>query len=595
MTDMLVLTERVRNAILLGEGDFREFKSAYEGPPGAKRPRRWVDICRDVAEGLVGFANADGGDFLVGVEDDGTITGVPHTSEEIDKILNAPKTHVHSGDKLPLAFVNRLEIDDKVILFFSVLKGTTQIYQLPDGRCVRRVGARTVPERVQRIIFERDEAKSRSYCSDFLDDVRVTDLELSLLQSGADKRLGEITPEKYLQQLGLAEYSWGRLRLRRAAVLLFAQDIQRWHHGCQVRILKVQGNTLKSGHEYNVIFDKFVQGNVFYLLDNAWEALEPLLANKTGFGIDARFEQKYIYPEGACREALVNAIVHRDFMIHNGIEIFVFDDRMEVKSPGSLLSTLHLEQLRKPEGSHESRNALIARTVREIGGYTREIGEGMQRIFHLMEESDLIQPEVNSDLTSFTVTLFNKSVFNNQQRTWLNMFAEYNLSRYQQRIVVAGVNGRELSPSDIERAMNTQDLNTYNIEVTYLRNTGILELTKSQSTRSALAKRTGQSKKNIPCFKVKDPREKIKKIKDSNALKRIAVLGLPSGVTEEDLIDFFEPYGDVEEVEIPASEDIFQTKFAFVTFSNPATTLDLISGSQLLVMRGSPLTIKIYR
>ena len=176
MTDILVLTERVRNAIRLREGPFREFKSAYEGRPEVKHPRRWVDICRDVAEGLVGFANADGGDFLVGVEDDGTITGVPHPPEDIEKILNAPKTHVYRDNQLPMEFVAQLEMDGKVVLFFSVLKGTEQVYQLPDGRCMRRVGASTLPASVQNILFDRREVRSRSYGSDFLDGAQVTDL-----------------------------------------------------------------------------------------------------------------------------------------------------------------------------------------------------------------------------------------------------------------------------------------------------------------------------------------------------------------------------------------------------------------------------------
>jgi ATP-dependent DNA helicase RecG len=421
MTDVLVLVERVRNTIRLGESQFREFKSAFEGPPGAKRPRRWVDICRAVAEGLVAFANADGGEMLVGVEDDGTISGVPYTLEEIEKILNASKTHVHPDSKLPMQFATSLRIDDKVVLFFSVAKGTEEIYQLPDGRCVRRVGANTNPESVDRILFDRREVRSRSNDSEFIDGAQVTDLDINRLQSMADEYLTGITAEKYLQQIGLAEFALGGLRLRRAAVLLFAKDIQRWHPRCQVRILKVQGNVLKSGNDYNVTSDQFVQGNIFELLGRSWEALRPFLAYKTEFGIDARFEQKYIYPEGACREALVNAIAHRDFVIQNGIDIFVYDDRMEIKSPGSLLSTLTLGQLLRLEGSHESRNALIARALRE-SGYMRELGEGMKRIFRLMEESDLIQPNLNTDLSTFIVTLFNRSVFNDQQRFWLSMF-----------------------------------------------------------------------------------------------------------------------------------------------------------------------------
>jgi len=65
-----------------------------------------------------------------------------------------------------------------------------------------------------------------------------------------------------LQQIGLAEYAISGLRLRMAALLLFAKDIQRWHPRCQVRILKVAGTELLSGDNYNIQSDEPVQGNV---------------------------------------------------------------------------------------------------------------------------------------------------------------------------------------------------------------------------------------------------------------------------------------------------------------------------------------------
>ena len=144
--------------------------------------------------------------------------------------------------------------------------------------------------------------------------------------------------------------------------------------------------------------------------------------------------------------------------------------------------------------------------------------------------------------------------------------------------------------------MNTRDLDTYNREVTYFQTQGILELTKSPSTRSALAKRKGQPRKKIPRFKVKDPREQIRQIKDRDTLKKIAVFGLPLDITQKrSAIDLFGVYGYVEDVEVPMPRYDFRTMFAFVTFSNSSTTLDLVSGNQMLVMRGYPLTIKIHR
>src|SRR5207247_477931 len=115
---------------------------------------------------------------------------------------------------------------------------------------------------------------------------------------------------------------------------------------------------------------------------------------ETKLSPEALFKQQVMYPEDACREALVNAITHRDYSLEGqNIEILIFDDRMEVYSPGSLLSTVTVESLRKLAGVHESRNALIARVLREIG-YVREMGEGMRRIFRLFNDADLVAPEL---------------------------------------------------------------------------------------------------------------------------------------------------------------------------------------------------------
>jgi ATP-dependent DNA helicase RecG len=501
VADLLVLAERVSNAIRLGESHFREFKSAYRGRPGGKIARPWDDVARDIGEALVAFANADGGDLLVGVEDDGAITGVPHSNSEIRQLLSAPQSHVHSSSRLPVQLAARLNLKGAPVLFFSVSKGTQSVFQLPDGRCVRRVGTSTVPESVDRILFERREAQSRGHDSEFIDGAEVGDLDVARVNQAAQEYLSGITPEKFLQQIGLAEYGVGGLRLRRAALLLFAKDISLWHPRCQVRFLKITGQELKAGKEYNVVSDETAQGNVFELLTTGWERLRPYLAYGTKLQSDTRFEQQYIYPEGACREALVNAITHRDYSVHNAIEVFVFDDRMDVKSPGALLSTINVEQLLRLEGAHESRNALVSRALRE-SGYVRELGEGMRRIFQLMEANDLRAPDLGTDENSFTVTLYNKSVFSDQQKAWLDLFAGAELSQLQQRIVVAGMDSRELSPADIYGAMNSQDRNTYDREVTALRKRGLLIEMRTNPAATQMARRMRKPKSYIPRFRV---------------------------------------------------------------------------------------------
>ncbi|MBL7786238.1 MAG: ATP-binding protein [Chitinophagales bacterium] len=90
-----------------------------EGKPDNKKPRLAKKICEDITEDLVAFANTDGGEIIIGVEDDTTITGVPHSDEDIEMMLNAPQTHIFEGQQLPIVYKLKTVIEGKIILFFS--------------------------------------------------------------------------------------------------------------------------------------------------------------------------------------------------------------------------------------------------------------------------------------------------------------------------------------------------------------------------------------------------------------------------------------------------------------------------------------------
>lgn len=507
MEDILLLQERVRNTIALGESHFREYKTALEGKPDHKKSRLAKKICEDIGEALVSFANADGGEILIGVEDDGEITGVPHDEQGVSAMLAAPKTHVYQGQQLPLIASTQLTLNGLKVLYFSVNKGTTQIYQLPNGRCVRRKDRETLPASVDQIQFEKQEIKSREYDSQFVDGALVKDLDLNLLQSIADTYIKGLSVELYLQQTELAVYAMNGLRLKRAALLLFAKssEINRWHPRCQIRYIKVQGNVLESGEKYNVVSDEIVVGNIFELSFRAWESLRPYLAYKTEFGSNTQFEQKYTYPEDACKEAILNAIAHRDYSIQNGVEIYIYNDRMEIKSPGALLSTLTVKNLYELEGAHESRNPHIARILRE-NKLMRELGEGMRRIFGLMSENEMEKPLLYSNGLWFSVTLYNRTIFTTKQEAWLNLFTAHKLSSNQKKIVLLGIEGESISPSDIRHALNTDDLLVYTTEVTELRKKGLLKEICTSFEAKKIADREKRSKNQIARFRVVAPK-----------------------------------------------------------------------------------------
>ena len=220
-----------------------------------------------------------------------------------------------------------------------------------------------------------------------------------------------MSPEKFLQYLELAEFDGNRLRLRRAALLLFAKHPTKWHPRNQVRIFRVKGTEEKTGENFNVHEVGETSGNCFQINEQSWEMLRPHLT-ETRFSKDAIFKTQIIYPEAACKEALINAITHRDYSLEGrGIEVKIFDDRLEIISPGKLLSSLTIKNLEELKGVHQSRNTYISRVLREFG-YIRELGEGMRRIFELMESNDLVKPKLESPNKTFKLCFRNVIIHN---------------------------------------------------------------------------------------------------------------------------------------------------------------------------------------
>ncbi|NJO00552.1 MAG: hypothetical protein HC880_01705 [Bacteroidia bacterium] len=233
------------------------------------------------------------------------------------------------------------------------------------------------------------------------------------------------------------------------------------------------------------------------MLEESWDALRPALS-ETRYSEDGLFKTQVIYPESACREALINAITHRDYSIEGrGIEIRIFDDRLEVLSPGKLLSKLTIEDLEELKGAHETRNAYVARVLREYG-YIRELGEGMRRMFELMNKNELVPPKIESPNKSFIVTLFYKFIYTEEEKIWLDNFKTLNLSREQKTVVKLGINRRLISPKEIFDQVGIVDTDHYRQILEDLRNLGILESKVSSAEAQKESKKTESQKKHTP-------------------------------------------------------------------------------------------------
>jgi ATP-dependent DNA helicase RecG len=428
--------------------------------------------------------------------------GLAHDAQELESLKLAYRTHVHADTPLPQPTISLVQVQDKQILYFSIGKGNEFAYLTSDGKCLKRLDLESIPVGAEKIQGERLELASRIWDRAVEGVANLDDLDLTLVQQVSNQIAYGVTAEKCLQHLGLAEFTPTGLKLKAAALLLFAKDVRNFHPGCFVRIFTISGKDRRSGEAFNVVKDDIVADNLVKLVETAWERLSYALTMHTSLTDKAKFQQSYLYPQIACREALINAIVHRNYAIQGrGIEISIFSDRLELLSPGRLLSTISLDDIRKLRGAHESRNPLVARMLREIG-YVREMGEGIRRIFDVMRSNALAEPDIQSNNDDFIVTLYHRSLYDPRVKLWLSLFEEFKLSENQAAVLALGFEGREFSTQDIIDRLGIVDTDQVREILTPLRNLGLVVRTKNDAKAISIAKARKIPKRAIPMFKV---------------------------------------------------------------------------------------------
>jgi len=547
---------------------------------------------------LVAFANADGGELFVGVEDNHSVTGIPYDQNKLSYLQTAAETYVMKDTPLPLKKAAIIDYNGLKVAYFSVEKGSKYVHLTAKGECFQRRDRDSVPTSSESIRFIREEAVSREYDRQFVEIAQVTDLDIDLVKSVAHQVSKTISPENFLQYLELAEFDGNRLRLRKAALLLFAKNPGKWHPRLQVRILKVRGTEEKTGEEFNVEEIEEVSGNIFSLIERSWEALKPNLT-ETRFSKDGLFKTQIIYPELACRETLINAITHRDYSIEGrGIEVRVFDDRLEILSPGKLLSSITIKDLEDLKGVHQSRNTYVARVLREFG-YIRELGEGIRRIFELMQNNDLVKPKIESPNKSFIITLFYKFIYSKEEKNRLKNFESFNLSREQKTVVRLGINGRLVSAKEVWEQVGIVSEEYYRLLIESLRNLGILRNSLTQTQVSSQKSTYGNSRKAVPRYKIILPGQEVstvKTIEDTSDQAKIYVSNLPSSVRVEELEQIFSQFGEVVDISIPKNHQTGETKgYCFIEFDKKESVRKVLQNRQPLYLSNRQIYIQDFQ
>lgn len=340
---------------------------------------------------IIGFCNQNGGKIVIGVANSGEIVGI--ATEIIQKALESLEKMIYEASSptiIPRIYTQRF--GEKCLLIIEVSSGMSKPYYrtsegLDKGTYIR-LGRNTLRANSDMI----KEMYWQSHGLDFETlpnhNAKEEDLDSKKIKTFLDNRKnhGNLKYEKStLLAYHLIKSEHSIFYPTQMALILFGKLPQFFLSEAMIICSHFQGisgrDVIATIDCEGVLFDQFNQCYSFIVsrLPRSFKIRKP------------KREEQLEIPEIAIREALLNAIVHRNYHIKAPIKVAIYDDRIEIFSPGSFPGPLDLKNLKS--GITYLRNPMICKIFREIG-YIEKLGTGIITIFESYEKRGLLDPKI---------------------------------------------------------------------------------------------------------------------------------------------------------------------------------------------------------
>ncbi len=356
-----------------------------------------------LAETLVAFANADGGTVIVGLDEKGRVN--PYLlPEEVEDILRMALIRTRPVVRTEW----RMEQTDEGPVIAIHVPRSTELHSLDDGRVLIRAGAHNRPLSGDEIRQLAATKSTGDFEAEPVHGATRQDLDPEIIEEyrahwEERQRRPWLNSEEDLLRAAGAITDEGIPTV--AGILLFGKDPQFFLPQAELDFVRFKG-TEPRGPEGLPGYGRRekVRGPLPRLLERAWQiVLQEMRVEAVVRGLQR--EERPEYPPFAVREALVNAVAHRDYRLSGRrIEVRMFDDRLEVTSPGGLPGYITLDNI---VDEHFSRNPRIVNGLYQWG-YIEELGLGIDRMIEDMLAAGHPKPEFKATPYSFTVILRNR-------------------------------------------------------------------------------------------------------------------------------------------------------------------------------------------
>lgn len=360
-----------------------------------------------IATPMIAFANADGGLLVIGIEDNGDITGIDDYTKHVNELLRASFDFCQPSIMIETETISCTDKKGKSNhLLLIRIPQSGELHANHRDEVFLRIGDKskklTFDERLQ-LMYSKG---SRYYENEPVYGSTVDDIDMTVVAEYCKKIGYGKSPDEYIRQNKKFIVNVnGRQEMSGAAILLFGKNPQLFFERARVRFIKYDGTEAKVGAAMNVVKDKIFEGRILDLVEKTIDFVRSQIKEHTYLGPNARFVTEPEYPEFVWKEAIINAIAHRDYSIKGtDIQIKMFDDHITVESPGTLPGIVRLNNLREV---HFSRNPKITSLLHEYE-YVREFGEGIDRMYIEMQHAGLPDPEYRTESFMVYVTIKNK-------------------------------------------------------------------------------------------------------------------------------------------------------------------------------------------
>ena len=342
---------------------------------------------------VVAFANKDGGELIIGVDDNGNPIGVKKSKKLLEDIPNKIRNILGI---IPSVKIEKVEDEDMIHIFIK----PSSVSISHNGKYYIRSGSNSFElkgEELTNFLIE----KSGKTWDEFVEEkAGFDDINLKTIdefKKYAVDRIPSIVAEKdyqtILEKLNLQEDK----KLKKAAILLFGKNPQRFYPAAYLKIGKFLTET-------DIQSSDIVEGNLFEQITSALEILRTkyLISIIKFEGIHRR--EILEYPYEALREAIINALIHRNYIGASSIQIRVYSDRLVIMNEGKLPPEVPVEKL-KTEHLSKPRNTLLA-DVFYKAGFIESWGRGTIKIMEKCREQGLPEPDFEEDHGVFVVKFY---------------------------------------------------------------------------------------------------------------------------------------------------------------------------------------------